>query len=319
MGALSRRRALKALAATGVTSIAGCVDGTPDCSPRLGFELHERSESDLVDQFARFSADLPPVVRSLTREAARSGSAILHGARHPPTVGRQWGIELQGEHYLIHPANDLVRVGDTYYRIRIESIAEGSATSHQFVVAMNEETNAEGATGDSIPFEELPIHDRRSFLGLLSGYTGSRLRDADQFETLASTGYLEDETIDSSQLIPESEHDYVQYRSQYFVRLDKIDTGEATLHNYELSLEEVAETRTEFRSIVTENYGTDLTDEALPEEQRQIVREAVRGTYWECAEYSESLLALIERLEGTHFVNYDDSWYTIGVTPFHRT
>lgn len=311
----SRRRLLAAVAGGAVASLSGCVGPNACVSwselavrDEQGLALRRASDADVVEATDRTPADLHPLPRDIVRGAAEPGTETYHGARRMPPFSRE-AIRLR-----YAPRNSFVRLGETYYRIHGEQVAEAATTGYVLRATTDATVNAEAQSADPIRFADLPTHDRRTVLATLGDDAGRSQSEAGAFRALWTVGYLEDDLVESSALAPTPGSGYLRYRD-YYVHLERFDAEEVELRNYEFRLEDVGRGAGAVAAAVRRTDGTTLEADDLPADQRAIVEVAAGGTYTECGDYSEALAGLRSRVGASRFARYDGTWYAVEWLP----
>lgn len=296
MRTLQRRRALELLTSGGLASLAGCSGvladrDQPECAPRMGLRLRETSEEAMVEATDRPLDGLHPLGRDLVRTARASGTATYDCARWWPSDDRSnkypgsgpgtpepFPISQRGE-----SGHRYVRLQDGYYRMIVERGLTAETTKYVFVVQANSADDGAAGSGDALAFDALPTHDQRAVLALFGHYTSGERNTGPEW--LAGVGYLRDEHVESSKLIPRPNGDSIEYRD-LSVRFDPSGTRRETRAVYDLSLDHVADTTDEFAAAVEETDCVDLDGANLSAAQRDLLDEATQGFAWSCLDDS---------------------------------
>lgn len=326
MSSLSRRRTL-ALVAGGLPILAGCSGGPPDCDPRVGFRMEPVTNEDVAEATDRPPGDLQPLARDLVRSARNSGIATYRSAPVQHVSPEPFPISLPGD-----PTHRYVRLDGSHHRIAVDVAREGETTVYELVVRANDEVDDAARSGDAVAFEDLPTHDRRSLLGLLE--ERATMRSGVQFGQLWSIGYLREDHVASSRLVPRPVHEFVR-TLDWYLAVERNDTGRDTRVTYEVALEHVADGDAGLAAAVKRTDGVDLDAADLSADQRAVLDDAAGGTRWVClADASDrdeddivwvhrdgadggvdrsTVADLVATIGDARYARYDGRWYAVYV------
>lgn len=298
MPRVTRRLTLQALAGGATAALAGC-GALGECRPKVEIRLTRPSDREVAESAAKAEDELRPVGRALALAAAEDGSTTYHAARQPPFVYDVGYLRVEG----------------TYYRYRVDPIAEATITGTTLHLHQDAITDADGQSGDAVPFDELPVHDRRTFLALLEAYGVGYFDDpaafferTDEVDVTRAVGYADEDRAATSLLVPEPAHDYVRFHDHFF-RLERTGTAEIAVTTYEVSLDRIEGGAEGVAEAHREAAGVRAAELDLTAEQREILAAASEEGYSECGEPSRPLAGLDERLADTLYIRYDGTWY----------
>lgn len=324
MQPLSRRRALELVAAGGFTAVAGCLGGPPDCEPRVPFRLEPVGDDDIAAAADRPVRDLQPLARDLVRSARASGTATYHSAPVRPAWLEPFPISPPGD-----PVHRYVRLDGSYHRIVVDAAREGETTVARLVVRAGGDVNEAARTGEAIAFDDLPTHDRRSLLGML----GERAtgEPEDEWGRVWTLGYLRDDHVASSRLVPRPDQRFVRYLG-WHLSVERNGSNRETRVTYDVSLEHVADGAEGLAASVKRTDGVDIDAADLSAEQRLVVDEAAGGRRWVCLADApdregadvrwvdrdggdgvdrSTVADLFETIGHARYVRYDPRWYAV--------
>lgn len=282
-----RRRSFLATAATAVAlPLAGCAhpaDGSLSMGALDG-------DSAIADRYAGSTADLPQDRRALLA-AAIAGEAPTREGRYPP---------YESDRPLAHEG--------AYYRISHEVV--DSRTAIQYTIQVDYDPAS--APSPVIAYEDLPAVDREA-LGELLPPRGDP-PDSDGFDVGRSYRYPD---VSESVLVPEPEYEGISHDgSTYRVGIE--GSREVTVQTYEYGAERVADSAAELGQQLREQYLFTLS--GLSDAEREIVDEAIDGSYFPDGEASDAFRSLADRFRtrdgiettehgGTWLARYDGTIY----------
>ncbi|PSP54330.1 hypothetical protein BRC82_10465 [Halobacteriales archaeon QS_1_67_19] len=211
-----------------------------------------------------------------------------------------------------------------FYRTDTTRIRTASVTAYSMNIAW-EKDQTPPSDADAIPYSSLPESDRDALSYAVEGSGGDE-REGLPSESLS----INDAPVpypdggQDSQLVARDAV-WVHWNDRYFrVEVNGETTQEK--YTYEYALTEVAGTPSAFREHVASAYRVDLT--GLPDDQREIVRQALDEGYEECAPASEPLSRLQKRLpedkqlprpeRGDWYVRFDGSDYLFRIVQWVR-
>ncbi|MUW13846.1 hypothetical protein GJ633_03575 [Halorubrum sp. CBA1125] len=116
---------------------------------------------------------------------------------------------------------------------------------------------------------------------------------------------------DQSVFVPDGTTQYLEW-DETLLRLTFEEQRTVVITSTTVSTERVATSPDGFKAYIGDNRGVVL--DSLTTQQRDIVDQAIDGTYAECRPYSEPFSDLRERLSARDdsvvlLVQYDDDWY----------
>jgi hypothetical protein len=221
------------------------------------------------------------------------------------------GAATSRSYYSLRPSKEYVVTESTgFYRVEATDLDATETTGYAYAVDID-------VDGSSLPddarvhaFPDLPAHDRESLLGAVGD---PHLLHAPHYSFSAVFAYEDEELRDRSMFVPETDGRHLRW-NDVLLRLAFDERRTVEITSTTLSAELVAESPEAFFSHIREKRGTVL--DPLTERQREVVTQAIEGTYTECRPYSDAFGGLRSQLtdeDGRHdaLARYDDDWYFV--------
>jgi hypothetical protein len=264
----------------------------------------------IADAEARWPSELPPTARQLVETAADEGSASYAGATGPPIDD-----------------GTVVRLDEAYYRVSIDKSDDGTTvTGYEYDVVTNDSVPETATSAETVDFDELPDHDRRSFLVAFGGKAvGLRDRLVEGARVSLLVAYASQQARRESVFVPESTYRYVRYGPTVF-RLDPRGSSTVTVFSFRVDLRKVAESDDAFADDVRSADGRGVSPSALSTDARRFVEESISEahgteTCYPLPDHVEAVLDAFgfdqERDHETQYVSYDGEWYRAWFGEFH--
>lgn len=282
-----RRRTVLATAATALAlPLAGCAHPA-DGSLSMGAL---DSDSAIADRYAGSTENLPQDRRDLVA-AAIAGEAPTREGTHPP---------YESPRPLAHEG--------AYYRISHEVV--DSRTAIQYTIQIDYDPAT--APSPVIAYDDLPAVDQAALGELIP--PRDEPPDSDGFDVGRSYRYPD---VSESVLAPEPEYEGISHDGSTY-RVEIEGSREVTVETYEYSAERVADSAADLGRQLRERYL--FTLEGLSDAEREIVDEAIEGSYFPDGEVSDAFRSLADRFRnqagiettehgGTWLARYDGTIY----------
>lgn len=293
-----RRQVLAAVPAIVSVTLAGCTGHGPS------LEMEELSDSDLPARAVRGITDassdrLRPIV-----ETIENGTHELSSPSPQPPVG-------PARPTVASPVERPIEHEGAYYTIALADTVEGTLTEAEFRIEAAGAAADEGTDGaGEIAYDDLPSADRSRLKGVPSP-------DLGESDTESELAFYDDAAAAESILVPEPEYDaIVRDGRRYSIEL--IRAEETAGYTYHYTAERVASTDEDASAWLRSQYRFELTD--LPDDEREMIDEAVAESWYLANEGSDAFSTLSERFlsqpalerdggDGEWFVRYDGGEY----------
>lgn len=311
-GRMNRRNLLRAGAGALSASLAGCIFGPgTGCGHGITFEMDgPLSAADIADAEARGPAELPPTVRQLVETASDEGSATDTGTSGPPI-----------------DEGTVVRLDDTYYRVSIRKGDDGtSVTGYEYTVVTNDSVRENATGGQTVALDDLPEHDRRSFLAAFGRKArGVQDRQVAKVRVEMLAAYESRTARRKSVFVPASEYRYVRYGPNVF-RLDRDGSRTVTVFPFRVELGTVATSVAAFAEHVRSTEGRTVDPSALSTDAREFVQQGISEEYGTqaCYPLPDHVTGALhafglepERGQDARYVRYEGDWYRASVGDFY--
>ncbi|MFD1589319.1 hypothetical protein ACFR9U_20265 [Halorientalis brevis] len=226
-------------------------------------------------------------------------------------LATETGDSTSRSYYALHPPQEYVvtESGD-YYHVETTDFNATETVGYEYSVEIGVDEPSLPNTNGSHSFADLPAHDRES---LRSAVGNPHLLHAPHYSFSVVFAYENAGVRHRSLFVPETESHYLEW-NDVLLRLvfDEQRTVEITSTTVSTTL--VAESPEEFFRYLCRERGTDLGQ--LTNEQRDIVTQAIEGTYTECGTDSDAFSTLREQLTDENnrhslLARYDGSWYFV--------
>ncbi|MFC6976879.1 hypothetical protein ACFQL1_22690 [Halomicroarcula sp. GCM10025709] len=299
----SRRGVLRAVGATSVGAVAGCVTDesrSAGCTSRAELSLRRARSAHISNEFSTPLDGTGHATRTAVADAiaADDGEATARGYYSPA------------------PPTEFVVTGPEPHYYRVET-ATGEAVSvrapaYQVTIDVDESAVEDGTPIRS--FEKLPPQDRASLRSAIGNPT---LLHAPHYTSFAVVfAYERAEQRRRSVFVPGESDRYLEWDG-VLLRLSFEARRSVDVTSTTVSAERVATSRDGFVEVVGAERGVVL--DSLTDRQREIVAEATEGTYGECEPYSGAYSDLQGRLaplaaDRVGLARYDREWYFVDYT-----
>lgn len=299
---MRRRKFLATTAALLAVPLSGCSDP----SGRLSLENVDDDET-LARRYAQTSDQLDDDAQRILDDAVAGDGPELNGT---------------DPHFEEGPYDQRAPVAHdgSYYNVSHEAVETYQYARHGIELDLNPPEDFSPSEG-AVAVEDLPPVDRDVVAGFFP--TSDNHRETDGTDLFHMGIYSPTEEAESV-LVPDPEYDAVTREgTTYPIKVQGGNTVEVTRYRYETT--QVAATHAEMAARVRERYL--FTLEGLPEDEREIVREAVQsGRYVTDDPPSQAFVDLIDRFRphrtlrgdgedyGTWLVAFDGTVYLADVT-----
>ncbi|MDS0282014.1 hypothetical protein [Haloarcula onubensis] len=214
-------------------------------------------------------------------------------------------------YYSPHTSKDyVVTESEEYYHVETTDFDATETTGYEYAVDIDIDDTAVPATGRIHSFAALPAHDRES---LRDAVGNPHLLHAPHYSFSVVFAYENAALRRRSTFVPEAESHYLAW-SDVLLRLVFDERRTVEITSTTVSTTRVAESPAEFFEYIRGERGAVLGP--LTDQQRDIVTQAIEGTYTECGTASDAFSALREQLteaDDRHrlLARYDGDWYFV--------
>ncbi|WP_066411132.1 hypothetical protein [Halorubrum aethiopicum] len=297
---MKRRAVLAAVGVTGL-STAGCLrvpgrDGRSDsCADGTHFSLQRVTASHVQNEFTTYIESLPYATRTLVARALES----------------ETGAATSRSYYSLHPPKEYVVTESTdFYRVEATDLDATETTGYVYSVDLDVDESSLPNDTRIHAFTDLPAHDRES---LLSAVGNPHLLHAPHYSFSAVFAYENEELRDRSMFVPETDSRHLRW-NDVLLRLVFDERRTVEITSTTVSTELVAGSPEAFFGHIRRERGTVL--DPLTDRQRDVITQAIDGTYTECRPYSDAFGDLRGQLtdeDGRHdaLARYDGDWYFV--------
>ena len=296
-----RRRGFLALLSASTVGLAGC---SASCTNSYTVDLVAVDDADIVSRS----------VRSVDEADRRYESMVLRDLAAAP-----------GDPYVALPGlrlreDAVVRLDDTYYRIRQERV-----TRDGYLVSRAVELPGDGVTAD-VQYADLPAADREAILAsrlgpdLLDGTAEERrdfvARNTEQGDLSLSLYYL---TPDPGTPLATADRLFVSFDG-LTLSVGFSSDSQDTVNAERLTATAVGTTTEAAAEAVLAADGVRLDESSLSAGDREFLDAAVESEQTICVRGEDASPAtdtptlstsLRERLRGTEYLRYDGQWYAV--------
>lgn len=296
----SRRQARRVAGVAGITAAAGCLTSfsqADSCSDESDFSLDEATATGVSNEFSTPVDGLSHATQTVVSDALDADS----------------GESTSRDYYSPHPHTEYVVTGtDThYYHVETTDYDRVETTGYEYSAEIDIDESSLSASDRVRSFAELPSHDRES---LLDAIGNPHLLHAPHYTSFTVVfAYERDETQNQSVFVPGGSKHYLKWE-ETLLRLTFDEQRTAGITSTTVSTELVAESPGEFVEYVGSEHGVVL--DSLTSQHRDIITQAINGTYAECKPYSEAFSDLREQLStqdrrSVLLVRYNGDWYFV--------
>lgn len=256
-----------------LAGLAGCsAAGSIDMSPANDAELADHASRSLPTSDDSRTAERHDLVRG----AVRNGSATANDTSPP--------VDPDGLPFAVEGA---------YYDLSVEAVGNHTETRVRLDVDYNGSTD-----GEAVAYDDLSPADRELVDAVLPPQHDHRTEGYD----VGTRALYTDEEVTESALLG-GDYDAVAYEGErYPIRVE--DDGPETVTRYRYTATEVAPS--------AEAYGADLREtkaftlSGLSDAEREIVAEAVDGSYYAESDDDEAFASLLDRFRSHEAVEADE-------------
>lgn len=297
---MKRRAVLAAIGATALPT-AGCLrvldrDGQPNsCADGTHFSLQRVTTSHSQNEFSTYIESLPYAPQMLVTDALAS----------------ETGESTSRSYYSLHPPKEYVVTESTeFYHVETTDFDATETTGYEYSVDIGVDESSLPNTTSIHSFTDLPAHDRES---LRSAVGDPDLLHAPHYSFSALFAYENEEQQAQSMFVPETASHYLRW-NDVLVRLRFHEQRTVEITSTTISTELVAESPEAFLGYIREERGTVLG--TLTDQQRDIITQAIEGTYTECQPYSDAFSDIRSQLTDENnghnaLARYDGNWYFV--------
>ena len=297
---MKRRSVLAAIGMT-ILPTAGCLgalgrDGQSDaCSDGIHFSLQKVTVPHVSNEFSTYIESASYAPRTVVTHALDADT----------------GESTSRSYYSLHPPQEYVVTESTdYYHVETTDFNATETTGYEYSVDIGVDESSVSNTDRIHSFADLPAHDRES---LLSAVGDPHLLHAPHYSFSVVFAYENEERRHHSTFVPETDSHYLRW-NDVLLRLVFDERRTVEITSTTVSTKPVAESPEEFFRYIRREHGTVLAP--LTSRQRDIVTQAIEGTYTECRTYSDAFNNLrkqltVENSRHKSLARYDDNWYFI--------
>ena len=282
------------LAATAsLTSLSGCLtdDSRDGGRAETVLRLDEATPTGVSNEFSTPVDFVGHAGRAAVRTAIDGGEGTVSGY-YGPGVSAPYVVTDDAE----------------YYRIETETVDSVPATGHAYTVEVDAVESFLFGPPSSVPFADLPDHDRDTVLDALGD---ASLIHAPHYPPFGVTfAFASAEQRERSRFVPGNDGQRVEWDGE-LLRVDFEGEEAGELATVAVRAERVASSQRGFRRAVGEERGRTI-DDPTPD-QRAILDAAIDSEHAEAPPHSEAFAAVIDAIatdEGVApLVRYDGDWY----------
>jgi hypothetical protein len=299
-----KRRSVLAAIGGAILPTAGCLgaagrDGLLDsCSDDTHFSLQEVTVPHVSNEFSTYIESLPYATQTVVTRALDTAA----------------GESTSRGYYSLHPSKEYVVTESTdYYHVETTDFNATETTGYEYSVDIGVDESSLPNTSRIHSFADLPAHDRES---LRKAVGDPHLLHAPHYSFSAVFAYENEERRHRSMFVPETDSHHFQW-NDVLLRLVFDEQRTVEITSTTVSTKRVAESPEAFFRHVRRERGAVLGP--LPSQQRDIVTQAIEGTYTECRPYSDAFSNLRRQLtveDNRHksLARYDDNWYFVDLS-----
>jgi hypothetical protein len=221
------------------------------------------------------------------------------------------GESTSRSYYSLHPPKEFVVTESAdFYRVETTDFDATETMGYEYSVDIDVDDSSLPNTTRIHSFADLPAHDRES---LRSAVGNPHLLHAPHYSFSATFAYESEERRDRSMFVPETDSHYLRW-NDVLLRLVFDEQRTVAITSTTVSTELVAESAEEFFRHIRRERGTVLGP--LTDQQRDIITQAIEGTYTECRPYSDAFSNLRSQLTDENdrhnaLARYADNWYFV--------
>ncbi|MDB2224857.1 hypothetical protein PM023_09270 [Halorubrum ezzemoulense] len=290
---LSRRTVALLTATASLTTLSGCFTDDGGDAPRTETVLR-LDEASLVGVSNEFSTPVDFVGhagRTAVRTAIDGGEGTVDGYYGP-------GVS----------APYVVTDGPEYYRIETETVDSVAAPGYAYTVEVDAVDSFLLGPPSSVPFADLPDHDRDTVLDALGD---ASLVHAPHYPPFGvKFAYASAERRERSLFVPGNDDQRVEWDGE-LLRFAFDGERSVEVRTVAVRADRVASSQRDFRRAVGEERGRSIDDPTA--DQRAVLDAAIDSEHAEAPPHSDAFAAVIDAIateEGVApLVRYDGDWY----------
>ena len=282
------------LAATAsLTALSGCfaVDTGDVDRAKTVLQLDAASPAGVSNEFSTPVAAVGHAGRAAVRTAVDGGEGTVEG-HYAPGISTPY----------------VVTDGAEYYRVATERVRSVAATGYDYTVAVDSVDSFVFGPPSSVPFSDLPAHDRDAVRDALGNASLIHAPHYPPFEV--TFAYPSAERRERSLFVPETDGRRVAWDGE-LLRFAFEGERPVEVATVAVRAERVAASQREFRRVVGEERGRSIDDPTA--DQRAVLDAAIDSEYAEAPPLSDAFAAVIDALtadgEAVPLVRYDGEWY----------
>ncbi len=270
---MRRRRFLASGTAILGVALAGCAH------PDVVLDFEAASAEDVADEVS-VAPEPGSEEHDVVTAAIENGSTTRTGRRE------------------LFDRTSAVRIDDSFYEVSETRIATGEATVYEILIDFDP-ADATASLGE-IDYADLPAIDRER---LDTPVTDEDPPSGEGFDVGVSYGTAEEVGSDSV-FVPDQQYDVLVYEGdRYRVEVESRTTEEA---EYRYEATEVADSVEGYADQVRDRYLFTLS--GLSEAEREVVREAIDGAYFEDTDAFQSVVERLREHDGIDVQEFYGTW-----------
>ena len=289
----TRRRMILLTATASLTSLSGCftAETGDDTRAEAVLQLDEASPAGVSNEFSTPVDAVGHAGRAAVRTAVDGGEATVEGYYAP-------GVS----------APYVVTDSPEYYGIRTETVRSVAATGYDYTVAVDSVDSFVFGPPSSVPFSDLPAHDRDAVRDALGNASLIHAPHYPPFEV--TFAYPSAERRERSLFVPETDGRRVAWDGE-LLRFAFEGERPVEVATVAVRAERVAASRRGFRRTVGEERGRSIDGPTA--DRRAILDAAIDSEYAETPPHSDAFAAVLDAIsaggEAVPLVRYDGEWY----------
>ena len=290
---LTRRRTALLTATASLTALSGCLtdDSGDGARARTVLRLDEASPVGVSNEFSTPVDAVGHAGRAAVRTAIDGGEGTVDGY-YAPGVSAPYVVTDDAE----------------YYRVETEIRRSRSAPGYSYTVAVDSVDSFLLGPPSSVPFADLPEHDRDTVRDALGNVSLVHAPHYPPFEV--TFAYASAERRERSRFVPENDDQRVEWDGE-LLRFAFDGERSVEVRTFAVRADRVASSQRDFRRAVGEARGRAVDDPTA--DQRAVLDAAIDSSYAEGPPHSDAFAAVIDAVstdEGVApLVRYDGRWY----------
>jgi hypothetical protein len=290
---LSRRRTVLLTATASLTTLSGCStdDRGDGARAETVLRLDEASPVGVSNEFSTPVDAVGHAGREAVRTAIDGGEGTVDGYYGP-------GVS----------APYVVTDGAEYYRVETETVDSVAAPGYAYIVEVDAVDSFLLGPPSSVPFADLPEHDRDSVLDALGNASLVHAPHYPPFEV--TFAYASADRRERSQFVPGNDDQRVEWDGE-LLRFAFDGERSVEVRTVAVRAERVAASQRDFRRAVGQARGRSIDDPTA--DQRAVLDAAIDSEHAETPPHSDPFAAVIDALSTdggvAPLVRYDGDWY----------